>query len=260
MPVTDGAVRPAGSAAAGLREHGDLHPRIWPLTACARADGEIAVGGVSLAEIAAGYGTPAYVLDEADVRQRCRGYRQAFGDAEIAYAGKAFLCRAMVRWVDEEGLSLDVCSEGELAVASSAGFPADRILLHGNAKTPGDLRAAMAYGVARIVLDSAGEIARIAALAQPLARPPQRVLIRVTRASTRTRTRRWPPASRTRNSASRSAPAPPPTRSGGSWLSRSSSWPACTATSARRSPARRRSRPPRAGWPASWRPFTPSTA
>ena len=171
MPVTDGAARPAG-----LREHGDLHPRIWPLTACALAGGEIAVGGVSLAEIAACYGTPAYVLDEADVRQCCRGYRQAFGDAEIAYAGKAFLCRAMVRWVDEEGLSLDVCSEGELAVASSAGFPADRILLHGNAKTPSDLRAVMAYGVGRIVLDSAGEIARIAALA----RTRQRVLVRVT--------------------------------------------------------------------------------
>ncbi len=178
MPVTDGTARP------GRREHGDLHPRIWPLTACALAGGEIAVGGVSLAEIAACYGTPAYVLDEADVRQRCRGYRQAFGNAEIAYAGKAFLCRAMVRWVEEEGLSLDVCSEGELAVASSAGFPADRILLHGNAKTPGDLRAAMACGVGRIVLDSAGEIARIAALAQPLAqplaRPRQRVLVRVT--------------------------------------------------------------------------------
>ena len=181
MPVSDGAARSAGSATAGLRELGDLHPQIWPLTACALAGGEIAVGGVSLAEIAACYGTPAYVLDEADVRQRCQGYRQAFGNAEIAYAGKAFLCRAMVRWVDEEGLSLDVCSEGELAVASSAGFPADRILLHGNAKTPGDLRAAMAYGVGRIVLDSAGEIARIAALAQAAAGPPrQRVLVRVT--------------------------------------------------------------------------------
>ena len=176
MPVTDDAARSAGSATARLREQGDLRPRIWPLTACALAGGEISVGGVSLAEIAARYGTPAYVLDEADVRQRCRDYRQAFGDAEIAYAGKAFLCRAMVRWVDEEGLSLDVCSEGELAVASSAGFPADRILLHGNAKTPGDLRAAMAYGAVRIVLDSAGEIARIAALAQPR----QRVLVRVT--------------------------------------------------------------------------------
>jgi diaminopimelate decarboxylase len=74
------------------------------------------------------------------------------------------------------GLSLDVCSEGELAVATSAGFPAERIVLHGNAKTPEDLRAAMACGVGRIALDSAGEIARIAALA----RRRQRVLVRVT--------------------------------------------------------------------------------
>jgi diaminopimelate decarboxylase len=140
------------------------------------ADGGILVGGVALTEIAARYGTPAYVLDEDDVRQRCRRYRDALPDAEIAYAGKAFLCRAMARWVDEEGLSLDVCSEGELAVAISVGFPAERIVLHGNAKTPGDLRAAMACGVGRIVVDSAGEIARIAALAQPR----QRVLVRVT--------------------------------------------------------------------------------
>jgi diaminopimelate decarboxylase len=134
------------------------------------------VGGVTLTEIAARYGTPAYVLDEDDVRQRCRTYRRVFPDAEIAYAGKAFLCRAMARWVDEEGLSLDVCSEGELAVATSAGFPAERIVLHGNAKTPEDLRAAMASGVGRIALDSAGEIARIAAPAQRR----QRVLVRVT--------------------------------------------------------------------------------
>jgi diaminopimelate decarboxylase len=138
--------------------------------------GGISVGGVTLAAIAARYGTPAYVLDEDDVRQRCREYRQALPDAEIAFAGKAFLCRAMARWVDEEGLSLDVCSEGELAVASSAGFPADRIVLHGNAKTPGDLQAAMACRVGRIVVDSADEIARIAALA----RSRQRVLVRVT--------------------------------------------------------------------------------
>jgi diaminopimelate decarboxylase len=180
MAITDSEGRLTGSATADLPEHGDLSPRIWPLTTRALPGGGIAVGGVRLTEIAAGYGTPAYVLDEDDVRYRCRTYRQAFGDAEIAYAGKAFLCRAMVRWVDEEGLSLDVCSEGELAVASSAGFPADRILLHGNAKTPGDLRAAMAYGAGRIVVDSAGEIARIAALAQPLARARQRVLVRVT--------------------------------------------------------------------------------
>jgi diaminopimelate decarboxylase len=167
-------------------QHSDLPARIWPLTARAVADGGttdggisvggISVGGVTLAAIAARYGTPAYVLDEDDVRQRCREYRHALTDAEIAFAGKAFLCRAMARWVDEEGLSLDVCSEGELAVASSAGFPADRIVLHGNAKTPGDLQAAMACRVGRIVVDSAGEIARIAALA----RSRQRVLVRVT--------------------------------------------------------------------------------
>ncbi len=190
VTVTDSAACAARGAACAAR--GDLNPGIWPLTARAVAGGGISVGGVPLADIAAEYSTPAYVLDEADVRQRCREYRQAFADAEIAYAGKAFLCRAMAHWVDEEGLSLDVCSEGELAVASSVGFPAERIVLHGNAKTPGDLRAALAYGVGRIVVDSAGEIARIAALAGPAAQPGahllahpltwprQRVLVRVT--------------------------------------------------------------------------------
>ena len=184
MAATDSTLRSAGPAAPGPADRGDLPPGVWPLTARGAADGGISVGGVALTEIAARYGTPAYVLDEDDVRQRCRVYRQVFPDAEIAYAGKAFLCRAMARWVDEEGLSLDVCSEGELAVAISAGFPAERIVLHGNAKTPGDLRAAMACGVGRIVVDSAGEIARIAALAQPLAQPlahpRQRLLVRVT--------------------------------------------------------------------------------
>jgi diaminopimelate decarboxylase len=184
MTATDSAARPAGSATAAPAVRADLPPEIWPLTAHTVLGGGISVGGVALTEIAAGYGTPAYVLDETDVRQRCRGYRRAFPDAEIAYAGKAFLCRAMACWMDEEGLSLDVCSAGELAVASSVGFPAERIVLHGNAKTPGDLRAALAYGVGRVVVDSAGEIARIAALVQPLtcplAQPRQRVLVRVT--------------------------------------------------------------------------------
>ena len=129
-----------------------------------------------LSTLAARYDTPAYIIDEADVRYRCRIYSAAFGGAEIAYAGKAFLCRAMAGWIAQEGLSLDVCSAGELAVARSVNFPADRIVLHGNAKTPGDLRAAAGYGVGRIVIDSASEIIRLAALS----RPRQRVLIRVT--------------------------------------------------------------------------------
>ncbi|MFB9835004.1 diaminopimelate decarboxylase [Actinoallomurus acaciae] len=148
---------------------------IWPLT----ADPGHSVGGVSLTEIAERFGTPVYVLDEEHVRHRCREYRKALRPHRVAYAGKAFLCRAMARWVDEEGLWLDVCSAGELALARSVGFPAERILLHGNGKTPADLAAALEYGVGRIVVDSAGEVARLAAQAGD--RPhPQKVLVRVT--------------------------------------------------------------------------------
>jgi diaminopimelate decarboxylase len=129
-----------------------------------------------LSALAEAYGTPAFILDEADVRYRCRSYVAALPGAEIAYAGKAFLCRAMAQWVEAEGLSLDVCSAGELAVAQAVNFPAERIILHGNAKTPADLRAALRYGVDRIVVDNTAEIIRLAALAPR----PQRVLIRVT--------------------------------------------------------------------------------
>jgi diaminopimelate decarboxylase len=149
---------------------------LWPHTAQLEADGDITIGGLGLSALAARYGTPAYVLDEADVRDRCRAYTDAFPGAEIAYAGKAFFCRAMAEWIAQEGLSLDVCSAGELAVARSVSFPADRIVLHGNAKTPNDLQAAIDYGVGRVVIDSAVEIVRLVALS----RRRQRVLIRVT--------------------------------------------------------------------------------
>jgi diaminopimelate decarboxylase len=149
---------------------------IWPCTTRRSPDGGIRVGGWSLDQLARQYSTPAYILDEADVRYRCRAYRDAMPGAEIAYAGKAFLCRALADWVGEEGLSLDTCSAGELAVARAVGFPPERILLHGNAKTPDDLRAATDYGVGRIVLDSVSEIGRLAALTPRR----QRVLLRVT--------------------------------------------------------------------------------
>jgi diaminopimelate decarboxylase len=149
---------------------------VWPRSARREPDGEISVGGVRLSALAATYGTPAYILDEADVRYRCRAYAAAFADGEVAYAGKAFLCRAMAEWIGQEGLSLDCCSAGELAIARSAKFPAGRIILHGNAKTPEDLQAAFHCGVGRIVVDSVWEIARLAILAPSR----QRVLIRVT--------------------------------------------------------------------------------
>jgi diaminopimelate decarboxylase len=125
------------------------------------------VGGVRLCTLAARYGTPAFILDEADVRCRCRSYTAALPGTKVAPAGKAFLCRAMARWIAEEGLSPDVNSAGEVAVAQAAG----RIILYGNAKTPADLKAAFTYGAGHIVIDSLPEIARIAALAPR----PQRV-------------------------------------------------------------------------------------
>jgi diaminopimelate decarboxylase len=148
----------------------------WPRTARAGGTGVVSVGGVALRQIAAEYGTPAYVLDEEEVRQECRAYLAAFPGGEVAYAGKAFLCRSMARWVDEEGLSMDVCSAGELSVAASVGFPPEKLILHGNAKTPDDVHAALAYRVGRIVIDCFSEISRLAA--QVTRR--QQVLLRVT--------------------------------------------------------------------------------
>ena len=150
---------------------------IWPLT----AEPAVSVGGVSLTEIAGRFGTPAYVVDEEHVRVRCREYAKAMAPHEVAYAAKAFWCRAMARWIAEEGLSLDVCSEGELAVARAGGFPGDRILLHGNGKTPSELSAALEAGVGRIVVDSSGEVRQLAArsvAARTGGR--QKVLVRVT--------------------------------------------------------------------------------
>jgi len=148
----------------------------WP-AAARRSGDDILVGGVGLSQLAARFATPLYVLDEAEVRARCRSYRHALPDAEVVYAAKAFLCGAVVEWVEQEGLGLDVCSGGELELAVACGFPPERIVMHGNAKTPEELAAAVRLGVGRIVIDSFSEIARIAALASPDI--PQDVLIRV---------------------------------------------------------------------------------
>ena len=153
-----------------------LDPALWPVTTDHDERGRIRVGGVALDDIADQYGTPTYVLDEDDVRHRCRAYRTAFPESEIAYAAKALTTRAVADWVTSEGLSLDVCSEGELAIARSAGVDPSRIILHGNAKTATELRTAVGVGVGRIVADSHNEIRLLASLA----RRRQRVLVRAT--------------------------------------------------------------------------------
>ncbi|MEU1941857.1 diaminopimelate decarboxylase [Streptomyces sp. NPDC059474] len=173
-------VLPEGHYAAPPADLNQLDPRVWSRTVGRNVDGVATVGGIDVKTLAEEFGTPGYFLDEADFRARCRAWREAFGDdADVFYAGKAFLSRAVVRWLTEEGLNLDVCSAGELATALAAGMPAERIALHGNNKSTGEIERAVEAGVGRIVLDSFQEIARVAHIAQRLGRR-QRVQIRIT--------------------------------------------------------------------------------
>ena len=157
-----------------------LAPNVWPHNAARDDDGVVEIAGVPVTEIAATFGTPAFVIDEDDFRARCRDIAAAFGSGErVRYAAKAFLCTEVARWVDEEGLSLDVASGGELAVALHAGFPAERIALHGNNKSVAELTAAVNNGVGHVVLDSMTEIERLDRIAGA-ADTVQDVLVRVT--------------------------------------------------------------------------------
>ncbi|MGI8328936.1 diaminopimelate decarboxylase [Actinomadura scrupuli] len=156
----------------------ELAPAVWPRSA-ERVDGAVTVGGMDVRDLAAEYGTPLYVLDENDFRARAREYRAAFAGEDVYYAGKAFLCGAVARWVAEEGLGLDVCSGGELTVALAAGVAPEKITLHGNNKSGAEIVRALESGVGRIVVDSFEEIARVGYLAQSLDYRPK-ILIRVT--------------------------------------------------------------------------------
>ncbi|WP_193604662.1 diaminopimelate decarboxylase [Nocardioides dongkuii] len=164
-----------------LREPEDpdaLVAHLWSSTAH-KVDGVLHVGGAAVADVVAEHNTPAYVLDEADFRARARAFRDAFSAYEVFYAGKAFLCTAVARWVQEEGLSLDICSTGELSVALRAGFDPARIGHHGNNKSVVELRRAIAVGVGRIVVDSLQELERIEMITAETGLRA-RVMIRVT--------------------------------------------------------------------------------
>jgi diaminopimelate decarboxylase len=161
----------------------DLAPGVWPATAARSAEGVLTLGGVDVRDLAAEHGTPLLVLDEDDLRARCRSWRQAFdawpNGADVAYAGKAFLSKAVVKVVQEEGLGLDVCTGGELAVALAAGFDPARLWFHGNNKSVNELERAVDAGVGTVVVDSFEEIVRLAAVAQRRD-VRQRVYVRVT--------------------------------------------------------------------------------
>ena len=152
-----------------------LMPQLWARNTSRNAAGELCVAGVSVMQIAREFGTAAYVLDEDDFRARARAFRDDFtagfsaiGGADVYYAGKAFLCTAVARWIKDEGLFLDTCSGGEMAVAQRVGFPPERVALHGNNKSRAELRQALEWGIGRIVVDSFAEIDRIAEIATEL--------------------------------------------------------------------------------------------
>jgi diaminopimelate decarboxylase len=153
-----------------------LLPSLWASSVTRGPGGALQVGGVDVADLAERYGTPAFVLDEADFRGRAVAFRDAVASAfggpdaaggDVYYAGKAFLCTGVARWVAADGLSLDTCSGGELAVALRAGVPPERIALHGNNKLDAELDRAVSAGdrgIGRIVVDSMQEIDRVAAV------------------------------------------------------------------------------------------------
>ena len=130
---------------------------------------------VDLEALAQEHGTPLFVYDEDFLRERCRAYATHFGAANVAYAGKAFLCTAMARLVAEEGLCLDVATGGELYVALKADFPPERLVFHGNNKSDAEIQAARDAGVGRIVVDSFDELDRLERIGFPGA-----VLVRAT--------------------------------------------------------------------------------
>ncbi len=148
----------------------ELVTSLWSANVTRGPEGALVVAGMDVRELAAEHGTPVYVLDEDDFRARARAFALAFdtafadhcGGADVYYAGKAFLCTEVARWVAAEGLSLDTCTGTELAVALRAGVPAERIGLHGNNKSDAEHARALEHGIGRIVVDSLAEIDRLA--------------------------------------------------------------------------------------------------
>lgn len=138
-----------------------LVPALWPVGADRNEDGAVVMSGAALTDVVAEYGTPAYILDEEDFRARARAFRDSFPGWHVYYAGKALLTKTVARWVEEEGLNLDVTTMGEMRIALAGGMPAARLGLHGNNKSDAEIHFALEQGVGRIIIDSFSEIRRI---------------------------------------------------------------------------------------------------
>ncbi|MFD1211219.1 diaminopimelate decarboxylase [Arthrobacter sp. GCM10027362] len=150
-----------------------LRTQLWASDVRRSDSGELTVGGIGVDELKEQFGTPLFVLSEADFRARARDFKDSFdaafadlcGGVDVYYAGKSFLCTEVARWVEQEGLRLDTCTGGELAVAARAGLPGGKLGLHGNNKSDAELNRALDMGLGRIVVDSLDELARLTDLA-----------------------------------------------------------------------------------------------
>ena len=210
----------------------DLLP-LFPEHSSVTPDGELVIGGVGVRDLAGLFGTPAYIVDEAGLRDQARRMRDGLAtrhpDSEVVFASKSFPCLAAYKLFAAEGLSIDVAGAGELVMALAAGVPPERMYLHGNAKTTAELIMAQQAGVGRAEADNFDDIDRL----EQLATRPQPVLIRIIRGSRRKPTSRSPPAARTPSSG---CPwTRPARRSPASEPARSCAWTGCTCTSGRRS-------------------------
>jgi len=156
----------------------DLLP-LFPEHSSVSPDGELLIAGVGVRELAERFGTPAYLVDEAGLRDQARRMRDGlaarYPDSEVVFASKSFPCLAAYKLFAAEGLSIDVAGAGELVMALTAGVAPERIYQHGNAKTTAELTAALRAGVGCVVVDNFDDIDRL----EQLATRPQHVLIRI---------------------------------------------------------------------------------
>ncbi|MDJ0351233.1 diaminopimelate decarboxylase [Pseudarthrobacter sp. PH31-O2] len=172
--ITSGAASPlAPDWLAVPADLNALHKPLWAGGVARNNSGELTIDGLAVSELQREFGTPLFVLSESDFRARARAFSDAFNNAfadicggvDVYYAGKSFLCTAVVRWVEEEGLRLDTASGGELAVAARAGIPGADVALHGNNKSDAEIHRALDMKLGRIVIDSLAELDRVAKIA-----------------------------------------------------------------------------------------------
>jgi hypothetical protein len=157
---------PTRSACCGWpHPNGSDMPGPWPLTAERDDAGVLHVGGVAVTDLARDHGTPLWVVDEADLRERCQRYVDGFPGVEVAYASKAWCTVGILQLVDDEGLLIDVASEGEMHTALVAGVDPAKLIHHGNNKSEAELDRALEIGLGRIVVDSFDELERLERLA-----------------------------------------------------------------------------------------------